>query len=74
VNCLANRLAAEVSISITEDKSKFQGMMEMYRDSLNSAEAQNESSDYETDESGSESWVMAGRRVGGGWGGRGGGC
>lgn len=67
VNCLANRLAAEVSISITEDKSKFQGMMEMYRDSLNSAEAQNESSDFQKDETGSETWVMAGRRIGGWW-------
>ena len=63
VNCLANRLAAEVSISITEDKQKFQGMMEMYRDSLNSAEAQNECMDYQQDEAGSESWVSAGRRI-----------
>src|SRR5271166_3978729 len=63
VNCLANRLAAEIAISITEDKQKFQGMMEMYRDSLNSAEAQNETMDYEKDEAGSERWEMAGRYV-----------
>lgn len=63
VNCLANRLAAEIAITITEDKQKFQGMMEMYRDSLNSAEAQNETMDYQKDEQGSESWVNAGRRI-----------
>lgn len=72
VNCLANRLAAELSIAITEDKSKFDGMMQMYRDSLNSAEAQNESSDYQKDETGSDSWVDAGRRgCGYGYGGGG---
>lgn len=72
VNCLANRLAAELAIAITEDKSKFEGMMQMYRDSLNSAEAQNETSDYESDETGSETWVTAGRYAGlyrGYWGG-----
>lgn len=72
VNCLAYRLAMELCIGITEDKSKFQLMEEKYRDSLNSAEAQNESSDYMQDETGSESWVRAGRRAdvyGGGWGG-----
>ncbi len=71
VNCLANRLAAEVAISITEDKSKFEGMMQMYRDSLNSAEAQNETMDYQKDEAGSDSWVRAGRYAdnwGGGYG------
>lgn len=69
VNCLANRLAAELSIAITEDKQKFQGMMEMYRDSLNSAEAQNETMDFEKDEDGSETWVSAGRNVTSWWGG-----
>lgn len=71
VNCLANRLAAEVAISITEDKAKAQGMMEMYRDSLNSAEAQNETMDYQRDEDGSTSWVDAGRYWGNGYGGYG---
>lgn len=61
VNCLANRLAMELSIGITEDKSKFQLMEERYKDSLNSAEAQNESSDFVHDEDGSDSWVRAGR-------------
>ena len=70
VNCLAYRLAQELSISITEDKQKFQGMSEMYRDSLNSAEAQNETMDYERNEDGSDSWERAGRCVTG-YGGRG---
>lgn len=68
VNCLANRLAAELSINITEDKQKFQGMMELYRDSLNSAESQNETMDFQRDEAGSESWELAGRFAGNGWG------
>ena len=63
VNCLANRLAMELAISITEDKAKFQGLQEMYRESLNSAQAQNESMDYSEDESGSQSWERAGRYV-----------
>ena len=63
VNCLAFRLAQELSISVTESQTKFESMREMYRDSLNSAEAQNESSDYVHDEDGSESWVRAGRNA-----------
>lgn len=63
VNCLAYRLAQEISIGITEDKQKWQGMAEMYRDSLNSAEAQNETSDYQRYEAGSETWEQAGRWV-----------
>lgn len=61
VNCLAFRLAQELAISITESNTKFEAMREMYRDSLNSAEAQNETSDYMQDESGSETWIRAGR-------------
>lgn len=61
VNCLAFRLAQELSVAITEDKQKFQGMEEMYRNSLNSAEAQNECMDFSEDESGSRSWEDAGR-------------
>lgn len=63
VNCLANRLAMELSIGITEDKQKFQMVQEMYKESLNSAEAQNESMDYSEDEAGTESWARAGRYV-----------
>lgn len=68
VNCLAYRLAMELCIGVTEDKAKFQMMEERYKESLNSAEAQNESSDTVHDEDGSSSWVSAGRRADS-WGG-----
>lgn len=61
VNCLTFRLAQELAIPITEDKEKFQLMQQAYRESLNSAEAQNECLDFQEDESGSTSWVDAGR-------------
>ena len=67
VNCLANRLAMELSIGVTEDKQKFQMMQEMYKESLNSAEAQNECLDFSWDEDGSTAWVDAGRWVRGYW-------
>ena len=63
VNCLANRLAMELSIGITEDKNKFELMEQRYKDSLNSAEAQNECLDFSEDESGSTSWEDAGRCI-----------
>jgi hypothetical protein len=63
VNCLAYRLAMELCIGVTEDKSKFQLMEERYKDSLNSAEAQNETMDTVKDEDGSDSWENAGRRA-----------
>lgn len=63
VNCLANRLAMELCIGVTEDKSKFQLMQTMYTDSLNSAEAQNECLDFSADEDGSTSWEDAGRCI-----------
>ena len=63
VNCLAFRLAQDLAISITESDTKMEKMMELYRDSLNSAEAQNECMDYERDEDGSDSWVRAGRYI-----------
>lgn len=64
VNCLANRIAAELAIAITEDKQKAQGFMEVYMSTLNSAQAQQECDDFLKDESGSQSWIHAGRRVG----------
>ncbi len=67
VNCLTNRLAMELSIGVTEDKAKFQLMQEMYKESLNSSEAQNECLDYSEDESGSTAWEDAGRSVRGWW-------
>jgi len=63
VNCLAYRLAQELCIGVTEDKAKFQMMQEMYRESLNSAEAQNETMDTQEDEAGSTSWERAGRNA-----------
>jgi hypothetical protein len=63
VNCLCFRLAQELAINITEDKAKFEQMRDMYKDSLNSSEAQNECLDFSEDESGSTSWEDAGRRV-----------
>ena len=65
VNCLAYRLAKELCIGVTEDKNKWQLMDEQYKEALNSAEAQNETSDTVHDEDGSESWVRAGRYVDG---------
>lgn len=69
VNCLAYRLAKELCIGVTEDKNKWQLMDEQYKEALNSAEAQNESSDTVEDEDGSDSWVRAGRNanVAGAW-------
>jgi hypothetical protein len=63
VNCLAWRLAEELAVGVTEDKAKFQGAEQMYRESLNSAEAQNECMDFQKDEAGSSSWEHAGRYV-----------
>ena len=61
INCLANRLAAELAISITEDKEKAVNKMQDYKNSLNSAEAVNESLDYLDDEAGGQEWENAGR-------------
>lgn len=69
VNCFAYRLAQELCIGVTEDKGKWQLMEQKYKESLNSAEAQNETMDTVRDEDGSDSWVNAGRCAtwGGGW-------
>lgn len=64
VNCLTNRLAAELAISITEDKQKAEGFMQQYKDSMTGAAAQLECDDYLQDESGSNSWALAGRTRG----------
>lgn len=61
VNCLAYRLAQELAIGITEDKGKLEQMQQMYRDTLNSAEAQNETMDTVHDEDGNFDWANAGR-------------
>ena len=61
VNCLINRLSAELAIPVTEDKSKAQGFMEEYRTTLNSAAAQQECDDFLKDEQGNFNWLEAGR-------------
>ena len=63
VECLAYRLAAELATSITEDKNLFNSMTQMYRDTLNSAEAVNASMDFSKDETGSRTWELAGRII-----------
>ena len=63
VNCLCFRLAQELAIPVTEDLRKFDTMGEKYKESLNSAEAQNECLDFSEDESGNFSWSEAGRYV-----------
>jgi hypothetical protein len=63
VNCLANRLAMELAVNITEDKAKRDDLRQDYKDSLNSAEAQNECLDFSADEDGSTAWEDAGRFV-----------
>lgn len=61
VNSLQWRLGKELAIPVTEDKQKFELCENQYKQSLNSAEAQNECLDYSAHEAGSESWVRAGR-------------
>jgi hypothetical protein len=61
VNCFCWRLGQELSIAITEDKQKFEMCRQEYRDALNSAAAQNETYDFLENESGSSSWLSAGR-------------
>jgi hypothetical protein len=58
------RMAAALAVPVTEDAKKAQSMMQMYFTTLNSAAAQQEC-DYLQDESGSESWINAGRWFGG---------
>jgi hypothetical protein len=60
-NCLINRLAQELAISITESIPKSQLMEQQYQKLLYSAEAVNESMDYLDNETGSSSWENAGR-------------
>ena len=61
VNCLADRLASELAICITEDETKAESRMELYRMNLNSAQAQQECDDFLKDEAGNFNWLEAGR-------------
>jgi len=60
VSALAFRLAAEMSLAITESRAKYQDMMNLYESTLKRAEAHNMSLDYQ-EETGSDSWESAGR-------------
>jgi hypothetical protein len=60
-NCLIYRLAQELAVAVTENIHKAKEMERLYKDSLISAEAVNESLDYLADETGSMSWENAGR-------------
>lgn len=64
VNALADRLASELAIPVTEDKQKAETRMELYWQDLNSAQAQLEVDDYLQDEAGSNTWITAGRNIG----------
>ena len=64
VNCFCWRLGQELSVSITESPKAFEMCTAMYRETLNSAEAQNETYDFSENEAGSQSWVNAGRWMG----------
>ncbi len=59
--CLGFRIGAELSLSLTEDKKKFGGMMELYEGALRRADALTQSYDYIDDETGSTDWERAGR-------------
>lgn len=61
VDALIYRLASRLAVSITEDKQKAEGMIQLYRDTMNGAQAQTECDDYLKDEAGSQSWLTAGR-------------
>ena len=61
VNALAYRLAGELAVPVTEDLKKSEGGMQMYAQTLNSAQAQQECDDYLKDEAGNFNWLNAGR-------------
>jgi len=61
INALAFRLAAEISIPITESLSKFNGLSDLYEKALLEADSVNQSNDYIEDEQGKSTWVNAGR-------------
>ena len=67
VNALADRLASELATPVTESETKAEKRMEMYLMDLNSSQAQQECDDFLKDESGSQTWVTAGRFRGRGY-------
>ncbi len=61
IGALANRLGAELAITLTEGGAKFDFMMKLYDLALTRAEELNQSLDYVEDEDGSDDWADAGR-------------
>ncbi len=61
INALAFRLAAELALQLTEGMTKYQAMMNLYPQALQSAEAVNQSGDWVEDETGNTDWEDAGR-------------
>jgi len=61
INCLANRIAAELATTLTEGRRKFVDLMTLYEASLKKAEEVNQSLDYVKGETGNDDWLRAGR-------------
>lgn len=61
ISALSFRLAAEVSMSLTESVQKFELMMNGYDRALLLAKGHNQSMDYLEDEHGGDEWESAGR-------------
>ena len=61
VNCLADRIAAELATPLTEGRQKFVDRMTLYESSLKKAEEINRSLDYVKGETGNDDWLRAGR-------------
>lgn len=60
INAVADRMGAELCLSVAESVTKFGAMMERYKISLRRAKAANRAQDYQ-DDKGSDSWETAGR-------------
>lgn len=60
INCLADRIAAELATPLTEGRQKFVDRMTIYEASLRKADEVNRSLDY-VDETGNNDWAEAGR-------------
>ena len=61
IKALTKRWAAALAVPITEDKQQASQKEAEYDKALNSAEAINESFDYQEDEAGGTEWIDAGR-------------
>lgn len=61
IDALASRLAHEVCLRLTQDKQMKQQMLQDYEITLKSAMAQQESIDFQSEETGSQDWENAGR-------------